>query len=377
MKLSKIIAFALALLMIGMLIAVGCAPKPAPTPTPTPAPKPSPSPTPAPSPSPTPAQPPKVIKWQGQPISPPGTLETDNMQDIADRIKAASGGRLEIVLNASGSVVPASKEWDGVDNGALDYGNTAPSYLVDKWPAANPLAYMVGGLTGMEYALWMWVGGGNEIVQKMYGSRNIHTLTNALVTPPEVFLQSKKELKSLADIKGLKIRTTGDDGEIFTTMGASVIFLPGTEIYQSIQRGVIDAAQLSTPAVDWTFAIHEVAKYEYLSAVRQPTDPTWVFASPKAWAALPDDLKKIVEEIHYSQGYRWYARLTQEDLVALQKQRDYGVVVQPIPKDIEDEMIRLAKELYAKKSAADPLYAEVVKSEQAFQAKYRAAWARL
>ncbi len=359
---TKIILSVVALLTIISLIATSCA-KPAPAPAPAPAPK--------------PAQPAKVIKWQGQPISPPGTIETENMQDIADRIKVASNGRLEIILNAHGSVVPGAKEFDGVDSGALDYGNVAPSYLVDKWPAANPLAYMVGGLTGMEYALWMWVGGGNEIVNKMIAGKNIKMLTNALVTPPEVFLQSKKELKSVADIKGLKIRTTGDDGEIFTTMGASVIFLPGGEVYQALQRGVIDATQLSTPAVDWTFALHEVCKYEYLSPVRQPTDPTWVFVHPKKWAELTDDLKKIVEEVHYSQGYRWYARLTQEDLIAIQKQKDYGVIVQPIPKDIEDEMIRLAKELYAKKSKEDALYAEVVKSQQAFMDKYRAAWPRL
>jgi TRAP-type mannitol/chloroaromatic compound transport system substrate-binding protein len=299
------------------------------------------------------------------------------MQDLVDRIKIASGGRLEIVLNASGSIAPASKEFDGVDLGTLDYGNVAPSYLVDKWPAANPFAYMIGGLTGIEYAFWMNVGGGNELVNKMIAGKNIKMLTNTLVTTPEVFLQSKKELKSVADIKGLKIRTTGDDGECFTKMGASVIFLPGTEIYQALQRGVIDACQLSTPAVDWTFAIHEVAKFQYLSPVRQPNDPTWVFVSPKSFAALPDDLKKIVEEVHYGHGYRWYAKLTVMDIEALAKQKAYGVKIGPIPKDIEDELIKQANALYIEKSAKDALYAEVVKSQQAFQAQYRAAWTRL
>jgi TRAP-type mannitol/chloroaromatic compound transport system substrate-binding protein len=299
------------------------------------------------------------------------------MQDLADRIKVASGGRLEIVLNAHGSIVPGAKEFDGVDLGTLDYGNVAPSYLVDKWPAANPFAYMIGGLTGIEYAFWMNVGGGNELVNKMIAGKNIKMLTNTLVTTPEVFLQSKKELKSVADIKGLKIRSTGDDGEILTKMGASVIFLPGGEVYQALQRGVIDALQLSTPAVDWAFALHEIAKFEYLSPVRQPNDPTWVFVSPKKLAELPDDLKKIVEEIHYSQGYRWYARLTQLDLQALEKQKAYGVKVAPIPKDIEDEMIRLAKTLYDEKSAKDALYGEVVKSQRAFMDQYRAAWPRL
>jgi TRAP-type mannitol/chloroaromatic compound transport system substrate-binding protein len=299
------------------------------------------------------------------------------MQDLVDRIKIASGGRLEIVLNATGSVVPSTKEFDGVDLGTLDYGTASASYLVDKWPAANPLCYMIGGLTGIEYAFWMNVGGGNELVNKMIAGKNVKMLTNCLVTTPENFLQSKKELKSLADIKGLKIRTTGDDGECFTKMGASVIFLPGSEIYQALQRGVIDACQLSTPAVDWTFAIHEVCKYQYISPVRQPNDPTWVFCNPKSFAALPDDLKKIVEEVHYGHGYRWYAKLTVMDIEALAKQKAYGVNIAPIPKDIEDELIKQSKALYADKSAKDPLYAEAVKAQQDFQAKYRMAWQRL
>ena len=296
------------------------------------------------------------------------------MEDLINRIKVASGGRLDITLHPTGAIVPSAQEFDGVDLGTLDLGNTAPSYQMDRWPAAGPFAFIVDGLTGMEYAAWMTVGGGAELAKQMYSGTNVHLVEGWLVTPPEAFLQSTKPLQTVDDIKGLKIRTAGDDGELFARMGAAVVFLPGEEIYEALQRGVIDTAQLSTPAIDWTFAIQEVADYMYLSPVRQPTDPTWVLVNEKSWAALPDDLKQVVEEVTFAQGFRWYDRLLKLDIEAVQMFKDYGTVVEPASKEIEVELSRQAVLFYDEKAAEDPFYAEVIDSIRSFRDAVREAW---
>lgn len=296
------------------------------------------------------------------------------MEDLINRIKVASGGRLDITLHPTGAIVPSAQEFDGVDLGTLDLGNTAPSYQMDRWPAAGPFAFIVDGLTGMEYAAWMTVGGGAELAKQMYSGTNVHLVEGWLVTPPEAFLQSTKPLQTVDDIKGLKIRTAGDDGELFARMGAAVVFLPGEEIYEALQRGVIDTAQLSTPAIDWTFAIQEVADYMYLSPVRQPTDPTWVLVNEKSWAALPDDLKQVVEEVTFAQGFRWYDRLLKMDIEAVQMFKDYGTVVEPASKEIEVELSRQAVLFYDEKAAEDPFYAEVIDSIRSFRDAVREAW---
>lgn len=296
------------------------------------------------------------------------------MEDLINRIKVASGGRLDITLHPTGAIVPSAQEFDGVDLGTLDFGNTAPSYQMDRWPAAGPFAFIVDGLTGMEYAAWLTVGGGAELAKQMYSETNVHLVEGWLVTPPEAFLQSTKPLQTVDDIKGLKIRTAGDDGELFARMGAAVVFLPGEEIYEALQRGVIDTAQLSTPAIDWTFAIQEVADYMYLSPVRQPTDPTWVLVNEKSWAALPDDLKQIVEEVTFAQGFRWYDRLLKLDIEAVQMFKDYGTIVEPASKEIEEELSRQAVLFYDEKAAEDPFYAEVIESIRSFRDAVREAW---
>ncbi len=296
------------------------------------------------------------------------------MEDLVNRIKVASGGRLDITLHPTGAIVPSAQEFDGVDLGTLDFGNTAPSYQMDRWPAAGPFAFIVDGLTGMEYAAWLTVGGGAELAKQMYSETNVHLVEGWLVTPPEAFLQSTKPLQTVDDIKGLKIRTAGDDGELFARMGAAVVFLPGEEIYEALQRGVIDTAQLSTPAIDWTFAIQEVADYMYLSPVRQPTDPTWVLVNEKSWAALPDDLKQIVEEVTFAQGFRWYDRLLKLDIEAVQMFKDYGTIVEPASKEIEEELSRQAVLFYDEKAAEDPFYAEVIESIRSFRDAVREAW---
>jgi len=381
MEKRRILAFALTVVLVSILAFAGCtattpAPAPAPTPAPAPAPTPTPAPAPTPAPSPTPAQPAEVINWTGQQHSSAASLMYLGFARMSEKVTAASGGRLTCEPNPAGSIVPAMKEFDGVDAGLLDYGETAFTYWKDKFPAAALFTFRVAGLSPIESLIWYVDGGGAALAEKMISGYNVKLLPG-VCCPPEIFLSSSKELNSMADLKGLKIRTAGDDGEMLSRMGAAVVSLPSGEIYESMQRGVIDAYQCSSPAVDWTLSLQEVADYIYISGARQPAEYHSILVNTKAWAELPDDLKVLFEEENLAEAIRYYIYMTGADIEALEMYKDYGCTVQPIPKDIEDELMKQAEIFYDEKSAEDALFAEVLESQRAFQKAYREGFPRL
>jgi TRAP-type mannitol/chloroaromatic compound transport system substrate-binding protein len=160
-------------------------------------------------------------------------------------------------------------------------------------------------------------------------------------------------------------------------MGAAVVFIPGGEVYEALQRGVIDACQLSSPAVDYSLGMNEVCDYIYLSGVRQPAEYHSFLFNTESWAALPDDLKVLVENCCLAEAIRYYMWMMEQDIEAVQKFKDYGCNVEPASQIIVDEIVRQAEIFYDEKAAEDPLYADVLESISNFQKNYRGAWARL
>lgn len=295
---------------------------------------------------------------------------------MSEAVTAASGGRLVMKYHPAGAIAPAAEEFDAVHDGSLDYAMTAFTYWKDKFPAAGPFTFMVAGLSPIEKLAWYLTGGGKELADRMIVGYNVKLLPGVCATP-EIFLSSSKPLETLDDIKGLKIRTAGDDGEIFSAMGAAVVFTPSGEVYEAMQRGVLDAFQLSSPAVDWTMATQEVADYIYLSGVRQPAEYHSFLFNTNSWAELPDDLKALVEQCCLAEAIRYYTWMMANDIEAVKKFKDYGTNIEPASKIIEDELVRQAEIFYDEKAAGDPFFAEVINSLREFQKIYREAWARL
>jgi len=316
-----------------------------------------------------------VHEWINQTHTAAGTKWTEGQIRLANNINTASGGRIHITTHPAGAVVPACQEYDGCAEGLLDMGSTCTMYWKDRFNTANLFTYTVGGLSPAESYIWHMVSGVdylNQISQE--GGYDVY-IPAGVVTVPEIFLcTGERELKTVADIKGLKIRTAGDDGVIFSRMGASVVFLPSSEIYESMQRGVIDAFQMSSPAMDWSGAMYEVANNVYLGGTRQPCEWLPVMFNTDSWNALDDSLKVLVTQLIKAEAWDYYAMMTHDDLVAIQSYIDYGTNIVPIPKDIEDEVVRQATILYEELAADDPFFAEVFESIETFKATYREAW---
>lgn len=299
------------------------------------------------------------------------------LERVAEKITAASNGRLVVKANPADAIAPATKEFDAVDSGILDFAMTAYGYWTDKFPAAQLFTYQIGGLSPMEHAAWHLVGDGDELAHEMIQGYDVKLLTGVIL-PPEIFLWTNKELKSPADMKGLKYRSGGgDEPTIFGEyLGTAGVFMPTGEIYESMQRGVIDGFQCSSPAVDYSMGFQEVADYAWLSPVRQPAEFHSYLVNTQSWAELPDDLKVLVEEACMATGLEHYAYMLREDVLAIQKLKDYGTNVLPVPESIEDAVLAAAEDYYAKKKAEDPMMAKVLDSIDAFKKTYREAFQR-
>lgn len=315
------------------------------------------------------------IVWKSSghgPASDPSQVFHDK---ICEAITKASGGRLVVKPFVGGSVVPATKEVDAVSQGVLQMAYTAPMYNIDKWKASSLISSRPGGLPGEALRTWFNYGGGADLMNEMMEGFNVITFPGALSPlPGEVFLHSKKKVTSVGDLKGLKMRCSGDGGEILSRMGASVVFLPGGELYEAMQRGTIDAFEYSTLASNWEMHFNEIAKYVILSSSRAPSDPQCFFINKKAWEKLPEDLKQLVQEVIGNGTQKQHEYLTVASVKAIKKFEDFGCEVYRLPKEVESELSTVASKFYAEKSAKEkPIYGKILKSMDSYWTSYSAS----
>jgi len=256
------------------------------------------------------------------------------------------------------------KEIETVNTGGLEAASFPYEAYVYLLPAAGPFGTLAGGLTPVQKMMWFEVGGGDALVDKLIASLNIISVGNYQTGTPEVFLHTNKELKTSADMKGLKVRAAGEGGEILARMGAATVMMPGGDLYESIKRGVIDAFEYGSPNVNWGMAFQEVAKYLYMSPARAPGGSGGWVVNKAVWAQLPDDLKGIVKMSVLAEPLTYYAESVKLDQEALQKYIKYGTVVVNLPKEIEDAFLKTANAFFDERAAKDPFYAEVIKSQR-------------
>ncbi len=286
---------------------------------------------------------------------------------FSQKVTDATGGMWVLEPHPGGAIVPASDEVYAVDTGTLDYSYDATSWWRERFPAAGLFNFYVGGLSPMAMLFWMH-DEGTEMLQEMLDGADM----NVKVIPgwtgtPEIFLSSTVPLESPDDLKGIKMRTAGDDGEIFSRMGVSVMSVPGGELYEAVQRGVVDVFQFSSPAVDYTIATYEIIDYMYLSAARQPCEYLTYSVNKDAWAALPPEYQKIFQAVAWEETIAYLSDITRRDQEAVAFYQDYGTQIGPPAQSIIDALLAEAKTFYDEKAAEDAFYAKVLESARTFK----------
>jgi len=312
------------------------------------------------------------IVWKSSghgPASDPSQIFHDN---ACKDITISSGGRLEVKPFVGGSVVPAYKELDAVHDNVLQMAYTCPMYSLDKWPAAGLISSRPGALAGEALRAWFNYAGGADLMNKMMEGYNIVTFPGWLSPlPEEVFLHSKVKITKVSYLKGLRVRCMGDGGEVMKALGASVVILPGGELYEAMQRGVIDAFEYSTLASNFKMKFNEVAKYVILSPVRAPSDPQVFYVNKEAFNKLPEDLQLLVKNTLDKWAVAEHEYLVAESIKALDDFKKAGCEVYKLSKEVEDAVTAAAEKFYSEKAAKEkPIFAEIFNSMAAFGKAY-------
>jgi TRAP-type mannitol/chloroaromatic compound transport system substrate-binding protein len=320
----------------------------------------------------------EVIEWIGQSHAGGITQQHHSLQRVAEEIGAASGGRLMMSVEVGGGIAPASQEFQAVDAGTLDFAVTCFMYWRDQFPACGIFTMVSGGMTPMEAMSWFREGGGSELADEMVEGSNVHIVKNGgWMGPPEAFLMTNKELKTANDLKGLQIRGAGDAAEILSRMGAGMVMMAAGEVFEAMQRGVIDAFEVASPTLNWDLGLQEAADYLYLSGARQPYEYNPFIVNVDRWNELPDDLKAIVQQVNQAETIRAYDELLRLDLEAIAKFKDYGTKVLPLPKAVEDAYLAEAKAFYDEMAAQDEFRGRVLDSYWSWQAQLHSVWSAL
>jgi len=223
-----------------------------------------------------------------------GLLFYDMAQHFADSVALASGGRLEIKLFSAGELVGAMESFDAVSKGSAEIGHDWPGYWKGKNENFVSFASVPFGLDTEGYNIWLYERGGLEQMQELYGRYNLYALPGGN-GGQEMGLFSNKKASKMADFKGMRVRTPGWYMDILNSLGASVTPLPGGEVYLALERGVIDAAEFSSPAINYPMGFDEITKYVIEPGVHQPSVQCAFFINKDAWNKLPADLKWIVD----------------------------------------------------------------------------------
>jgi TRAP-type mannitol/chloroaromatic compound transport system substrate-binding protein len=236
----------------------------------------------------------ETINWRMVMPWPKGTPGLGaNGELFAERVNKMSGGRLNITVYGAGELVPALECMDAVEQGVADLAHATPYYWFGKDPAVSFFTTIPFGLMAWELSGWLRFGGGQALWDELYAQFNVKPFL-AGNTGLQAGGWFNKEINSVEDLKGLKVRYAGIGGEAMRHLGATPSLLPAAEILPSLQSGAIDAAEWVGPWNDYAFGLASVAKYYYTPAFAEPGSGIEVFINKDKFAELPEDLQEIV-----------------------------------------------------------------------------------
>ena len=308
-----------------------------------------------------------VVRWRLA-SSFPKSLDTiyGSAEVFAKAVKEMSGGKFEVSVHAAGELIPAFGVVDGVQNGTVEMAHTAPYYFFGKNGAFAIGGAIPFGMNSRQLTAWIVDGNGGKLMREFYAKYNIINLMGGN-TGAQMGGWFRKEVKTPADIKGLKFRVGGLAGKIIERMGGVPQNIPGGEIYQALEKGTIDAAEWIGPYDDQKLGINKVAPYYYYPGWWEGSLNLEFYINDKAFNALTPEYKAIVQAAAYEAHVITQARYDARNPGALKQLVGAKTKVLPFPPSVMDASFKTTMDVYAELAASNPDWKKIYADYRNFQ----------
>jgi TRAP-type mannitol/chloroaromatic compound transport system substrate-binding protein len=293
---------------------------------------------------------------------------------FAKQIGAMSGGKFQVTVAAPGEIVPAFGVVDAVQNATVEMAHTAPYYFFGKDPTFALGCAIPFGLNSRQMTAWMFEGNGLKLMREFYAAYNIVNFVGGN-TGAQMGGWWRKEIKSLADIKGQKFRTGGFGGVIMGKIGVVPQNIPGGEIYQALEKGTIDAAEWVGPYDDEKLGFNKVAKFYYYPGFWEGGAALGWLVNNKAFEALTPEYRAIFRAAAHEANTDMMAKYDARNGAALRRLIAGGTQVKPFPRPVMEGFHKAAMPMYAEMSASNANFKRLYDSYSAFQ-RETVSWMR-
>ena len=285
---------------------------------------------------------------------------------FAQRVRAITEGKFDIRVYPAGEIVPYDQVLESVQKGAVQMGHSASYYFKGKNPALPFDCSVPFGLTARQQTAWMMHGGGLDLMRSLFADFNIINFAGGN-TGIQMGGWFRKEINSMSDLRGLKMRIPGLGGEVMDRMGVGVEQIAGGEVYPALERGAIDAAEWVGPYDDEKLGFHKVAQYYYYPGWWEPGPALTFYINQDAWNELPLVYQEAISTASAAATLSMQSSYDAKNPAAFARLIEAGVQVRPFPSDLMEAAERHAFDIMEQEAAADATYREVYEAFKAFR----------
>ena len=292
-------------------------------------------------------------------------------QYLANTINKLSGGRIKVTVYGSGELVPAFEIFDAVSNGVAELGHGSAYYWKGKNDTFQFFSTVPFGMTANEMNSWLYKGGGMALWEEAYKDFNLVPMA-AGNTGVQMGGWFNKEINSLNDLKGLKMRIPGLGGEVLKRAGGTPVNLPGGELFTALKTGTIDATEWVSPYNDLAFGLHKAAKYYYYPGWHEPGTTLECFVNKDKYEELPEDLKSILLGASKMANIDMLCEIISKNNEALEVLKNkHQVDIRSYPEEVLNELYEISIKVVKELSLSSDFAKEVYNSYTSFQEKTR------
>lgn len=287
-------------------------------------------------------------------------------ETFAKKVGEMSGGKFTISVHAGGELMPAPAVLDGTSNGTVEMAHTAPYYFFGKDPTYAMDCAIPFGLNSRQMTAWMYQGNGLKLFREFYAKVGIVNFPMGN-TGAQMGGWYRKEIKSVADLKGLKFRVGGFGGKVLAKLGTVPQNIPGGEIYTALEKGTIDAAEWVGPYDDLKLGFNKVAPFYYYPGWWEGGPQLSLYVNQKAYDGLSAEYKAIIESAAAFAHTDMQAKYDAKNPAALKSLVGQGVKLRPFPNAVLGAAFKAAMEVYKELNDTNPAWKKIYADYDAFR----------